>query len=170
MGEVAVSNLLRDSLQKSGIQLPNIGSLDIRAESLTTDGASSRTSAYQGLSAEKKNKAQLISLFRQFEKINNAEGISDDEIDRILEGFIMNLEGSKFKEGVTLRLRRRKIEEDYERLQSQFGAAVSIFEAQIKAIKAQNGSIRIDTDPQIYDMLRQHKINVYKTSGDVIHL
>jgi len=46
LGEVASSNLLREALQKSGIQLPNIGSLEIRADSLTVEGATSRTSAY----------------------------------------------------------------------------------------------------------------------------
>lgn len=34
---------------KSGIQLPNIGSLEIKAETLTSEGAMSRSSAYQQL-------------------------------------------------------------------------------------------------------------------------
>jgi len=87
-----------------------------------------------------------------------------------LESFILSLEGSRLRESVEVRLRRRKIEEDYERLQSQFGAAVSIFQSQMEKIKSQNSSIRIETDPQIYEMLRQHKINVFKTVGDVLHL
>jgi hypothetical protein len=80
LSEVSSSNLLREALQKSGIQLPNIGSLDIRADSLTVEGATSRTSSYQNLPQNKKNKTQLISFFRQLEKINNSEGISDEEI------------------------------------------------------------------------------------------
>ena len=87
-----------------------------------------------------------------------------------MESFILSLEGSRLRESVEVRLRRRKIEEDYERLQSQFGAAVSIFQSQMEKIKSQNSSIRIETDPQIYEMLRQHKINVFKTVGDVLHL
>jgi len=37
-------------------------------------------------------------------------------------------------------------------------------------IKQQNSGIRIETDQSIYKMLKDHKINVYKTSGDVVHL
>lgn len=69
---------------KTGIQIPNIGSLEIRAENLTSEGAMSRTSAYQQLPETKKNKVQLVQLFRQFERINSAEGVSTEEIDKAL--------------------------------------------------------------------------------------
>ena len=62
---------MKESLQKAGLTLPNIGSLDIRADLLTAEGATSRTAAYQQLPENKKNKSQLIQFFRQFEKINN---------------------------------------------------------------------------------------------------
>ena len=76
--------MLKESLIKSGIQIPNIGSLEIRAENLTSEGATSRTSSYQQLPETKKNKIQLIQLFRQFEKLNSSEGVSTEEIDRAL--------------------------------------------------------------------------------------
>jgi hypothetical protein len=104
--------LLRETLIKSGLQIPNIniGSLEIRAENLTLEGAASRTSTFQQLPETKKNKVQLIQLFRQFEKVNSAEGISTDEIDRALEGFMLNLEGSKWRESVDVRIKRRQSE------------------------------------------------------------
>lgn len=116
LGEVASSNLLREALTKAGLQLPNIGSLDIRAESLTVEGANSRTSAFQQLPEAKKNKVQLIQLFRQFEKVNSVEGINTEEIDRALEGFLLNLEGSRWRESVETRIRRRQAEENYTKL------------------------------------------------------
>jgi len=67
---------LQETLKKSGIALPNIGSLEVRSDNLTSEGAQSRSAAYQQLPENKKNKTQLIQLFRQFEKINNSEGIS----------------------------------------------------------------------------------------------
>jgi hypothetical protein len=82
---------LKESLQKANLTLPNIGSLDIRADLLTAEGAVGRTTAYQQLPEGKKNKSQLIQFFRQFEKINNTEGITVDEIDRSLESFILSL-------------------------------------------------------------------------------
>jgi hypothetical protein len=48
-----------------------------------------------------------------------------------LESFILSLEGSKFRESVEIRQRRRRAEENYERLQNQFSAAVGIFQAQL---------------------------------------
>lgn len=150
--------------------MPNIGSFDIKSDSLTKDGAKSRSDAYANLPANKKNKTQLIQFFRQFEKLNNSDGISADDIDKSLEGFILSLEGSRFRENIEVRIRRRRIEEDYERLQQQFGAAVGIFQSTLEKVRSQNSNIRIDTDPQIFSMLKEHKINVYKTSGDVLHL
>jgi len=76
LSEVASSNLLKEALMKSGIQLPNIGSFEIKADTLTNEGAVSRSSTYQQLPENKKNKVQLIQLFRQFEKVNTTEGIS----------------------------------------------------------------------------------------------
>lgn len=110
LGEVASSNLLRETLLKSGIQLPNIGSLDIKAEALTNEGAMSRSSAYQQLPENKRNKIQLVQLFRQFEKVNSAEGISTEEIDRALEAFTLGLQGSKWRETAESRIRRRTAE------------------------------------------------------------
>jgi hypothetical protein len=157
---------------KSGIQIPNIniGSLEIRAENLAVEGSASRTSAFQQLTETKKNKVQLIQLFRQFEKINSAEGVSTDEIDRALEGFMLNLEGSKWRESVEVRMRRRQAEENYLRLKEQFGAAISIIDSLLKRIKTEVPSFNLTLDSRIFEMLKENKINVYKVAGDVLNL
>jgi hypothetical protein len=164
--------LFRETLIKSGLQIPNIniGSLEIRAENLTVEGATSRTSTFQQLPETKKNKVQLIQLFRQFEKVNSAEGISTDEIDRALEGFTLNLEGSKWRESVDVRIKRRQAEENYLRLKEQFGAAISIIESLLKRIKTEVPSFNLTLDSKIFEMLKEHKINVYKVAGDVLNL
>ena len=170
LGEVASSNLLKETLMKSGIQIPNIGSLEIRAENLTVEGATSRTSVFQQLPETKKNKVQLIQLFRQFEKVNSAEGINTDEIDRALEGFISNLEGSKWRESVETRIRRRQAEESYTRLKEQFGASISIIDSLLKKIKTEVPSFNLTLDSRVFEMLREHKINVYKVAGDILNI
>lgn len=40
------------------------GKLDIKADALTKDGASSRSGAYQNLAQSQKYKTQLVALFR----------------------------------------------------------------------------------------------------------
>jgi hypothetical protein len=46
------------------VNFNEIGSLDIRADNLTKDGASSRSRSYQSQTQTQKYKTQLIQLFR----------------------------------------------------------------------------------------------------------
>lgn len=118
-----------------GVNLPEVGSFDIKADILTKEGASSRSKGYQNLSQNQKYKAQLIQLFREFERVNNQDGITDADIERILEGFLVGFSGSRIKESVETAIARRRLEEDYGRLKDQFGVAVGIFQGQIDKLK-----------------------------------
>lgn len=62
------------------------------------------------------------------------------------------------------------MEEDYLRIKDQFGVAVGIFQAQIEKVKREGGSFKLDMDTRIFDMLKDQKINVFKTSNDIVHL
>ena len=117
MAEVASSNALRESLNKlrrnvdtnksrigdlertifDGVAFPEAGSFEIKADVLTKDGALSRSKGYQNMSKNQKYKTQVIQLFREFERANNKDGITDDEIERIMEGFIMGLHGTRIR-------------------------------------------------------------------------
>lgn len=102
--------------------------------------------------------------------MNSVEGISTDEIDRALEGFMLNLEGSRWRESVETRLRRRQAEENYNRLKEQFGAAISIMDSLLVRIRTEIPSFNLSLDTKIFEMLKEHKINVYKVAGDVLNL
>ena len=187
---MAASNALRESMNKlrrnvdsnkskvgdldriifEGVVLPEIGSFDIKADALTREGAMSRSSGYQNLPQGQKLKTQVIQLFRELERVNNQSGMSDNEVERILEGFLMNLQGTRIRESVETAIRRRKMEDDYDRIKDQFGVCVGIFQAQIDRIKRENPSIRIDTDPKIFEILKDQRVHVYKTEGDIVHL
>ncbi len=65
---------------------------------------------------------------------------------------------------------RRQISDDYTRLKDQFGVAVGIFQAMIERLKRENPTLRLDIDPKIFEILRDHKISVFKTGGDIVHL
>lgn len=122
------------------------------------------------MSQNQKHKTQLIQLFREFERVNNQDGISDNDIERIMEGFLMGLQGTRIRESVEVALQRRRMEEDYGRLKDQFGVAVGIFQAQIDRIKKDNPSFRFDLDAKIFEILKDQRIQVYKTAGDIVHL
>ena len=63
-----------------GVIIPEIGSFEIKADLLTKDGALSRSKSYQSLPENQKYRTQLIQLFREFERVNNQQGITDAEI------------------------------------------------------------------------------------------
>lgn len=171
LAEVAASNKLAELLRQKGGNIPaELGSFDIKADILTREGAGGRSGAYGNQTQSQKYKTQLIQVFREFERLNNQQGINDGEIERVLEGFLVNLNGTRIKESVDLAIHRRKMEEDYNRIKDQFGVAVGIFQAQIDKIKKEGGSARIDIDSKIFDVLKDHKISVYKTANDIVHL
>lgn len=153
-----------------GVNIPDVGSFDIKADILTKEGAGSRNKGFQNLPQNQKSKAQLIQLFRQFERYNNQDGITDADIERTLEGFLVGFNGSRIKESVDLAISRRQLSDDYTRLKDQFGVAVGIFQTMIEKLKRENPSLRIDIDAKVFEILRDHKISVFKTAGDIVHL
>lgn len=153
-----------------GVAFPEAGSFDIKAEALTKEGALGRSKGYQSMPQNQKNKTQVIQLFREFERLNNQDGISDADIERVMEGFLLGLQGTRIRESVETAIHRRKMEEDYTRLRDQFGVAVGIFQAQMERIKSENPSIRVDTDSKVFEILKDQRIQVYKTAGDIVHL
>lgn len=55
----------------------------------------SRSGYQQQQSQNQKNKTQLISLFREFERYNNnPDGINDQDLEKIFEGFLLGLGGN----------------------------------------------------------------------------
>ena len=137
-----------------GVIIPEIGSFEIKADLLTKDGALSRSKSYQSLPENQKYRTQLIQLFREFERVNNQQGISDAEIEKILENFLVGFNGSRIRESVIQAIERRRLEEDHIRLKEQFGVAVGILQGQLERIKRENPSFRMDVDSRILDILR----------------
>lgn len=117
LAEVASSNALRESLNRvkrnietnrsrigdlertilEGVTFPDVGSFEIKGDILTKDGALSRSKGYQNQTQSQKSKTQIIQLFREFERLNNQDGISDLDAERILEGFLVGFNGSRIK-------------------------------------------------------------------------
>jgi hypothetical protein len=87
-----------------------------------------------------------------------------------LEGFLIGFNGTRIKESVATSIERRKIEDDYIRIRDQFGVAAGIFQSQIDKLKRENPTLRIDVDSKIFDILKEQKVSVIRTGGDVVHL
>lgn len=87
-----------------------------------------------------------------------------------MEGFLVGLNGSRIKESVELSIARRRIDDDYTRLKEQFGVSVGIFQGLIERWRKENPSLRLDIDTKVFDILKDHKIAIFKTAGDIVHL
>ncbi len=190
MAEVAASNELKQNLNRmkrnldqnrtrigdldrlllEGVNFPDVLSFEVRADMLTRDGAMSRSGTYSSQSSSQKLKTQTISFFRQLERLNNSDGLSEAELERAFENFLIGLEGTKFRETIDERMHRRNLEEDYNRLKEQFAAAVSIFRNEAERVQKEAPSVRLSADPRIYEQLKEHKINVYQSVGNVLEL
>lgn len=96
LAEVAASNVFRESLNRlrrnidqnraqigpleriilEGVTFPDQASFEIRADALTRDGTVARTSNYSSAPLNQQYRTQMISLFREFDRLNNTQGIS----------------------------------------------------------------------------------------------
>ena len=83
---------------------------------------------------------------------------------------MLGFNGTRIRESVLQAIERRKLEEDHIRLKEQFGVAVGILQGQLERIKRENPSFRVDVDNRIFDILRNEKITIFKTTGDVVNL
>lgn len=84
LSEVASTNLFKDSIERlrknleknksrigeldrlilEGVTLPEVGSFDIKADSLIKDGTQSRTRTYQDAPEDRKIKTKVVQMFR----------------------------------------------------------------------------------------------------------
>jgi len=152
-----------------GIQLPD--GLDIKADALMKDGSAVRSSAYQGQSQQQKYRTQVVALFREFERLNNSEvGINDNDFERIIEGFLLGLTGSRLRELASQALDKQKIEEKYNKVRLQFGVAAGLYKTAVDKLKQSNPSLRIDVDRGLFDLLQAENINVERVEGGLIQL
>jgi hypothetical protein len=137
LAEFARSNELKDTilrLKKTWDNARNKGDLgnlfagvnlpaeDVRADALVKDGSAARSA----VSGVQRTKGAIVTLFREFERLLNNPNLSQDEVDRTLEGFLTGLEGSRLRITVQDLLERNKWKTQYDNLMSKFSAAAGL--------------------------------------------
>lgn len=131
LNEVASSNAMREAINRlkrnlemnksrigdldrtimEGVIIPEIGSFEVKGDLLAKDGAQSRSHTYSSSPDSQKLKTKVVQLFREFERLlQNKPEFAVQDIERILEGFLGELKGTKLYENVQLAIRREKIE------------------------------------------------------------
>jgi hypothetical protein len=177
LAEFARSNDLRDTILRvkktwdsarnkgdlsnlfAGVNLP---SEDIRADSLVKDGSAARSA----VSGVQRTKGSIVTLFREFERLLGNPNLSQDEVDRTLEGFLTGLEGSRLRLTVQDILERNKWKTQYDGLMAKFSAAAGLWRSQLNKL-SQRGVGGIDFDSDISDLLKSSNVSVSIANGVV---
>jgi hypothetical protein len=97
-------------------------------------------------------------------------GITDADFDRVMEGFLVSLQGSKLRDLTNTTLEYRKLQESHERIRSQFGVAAGMYKNAIDKLKQANPSLRIEVERNLFDLMQNEKINIERVEGGIIHI
>lgn len=153
-----------------GVVFPDQTGFEIRADVLTKDGTVARTSNYSSAPLPAQYRTQMVSLFREFDRLNNAQGISAVDFERVLEGFLVSLPGSRIGELTINTLESRKAKEDYAKLRQQFAVASQLYRSHIERIKMENPNLRIDIDKNLMDLLSSERVTIDRIDGGVVFM
>lgn len=107
-------------------------------------------------------------MIREFERLFAQPGATQDQVERIIEGFLTEFKGSRIYEDVETSLKRFKAEEDLKRLRENFAAAATIYQQGIQQLKIDNPNIKINMERNIFDILQREKVQAYKTQQGAI--
>lgn len=71
-----------------GVNIPEVGGFEIRADTLTKDGAQSRSRTHSDSAEDQKLKTKVIQMFREFERIFGQPNFNQEQVERVLQGFL----------------------------------------------------------------------------------
>lgn len=191
LAEVAASNQFRETLSRlkrnidqnraqlsngldksilEGVTFPEPGSLEIRADSLAREGSPPRGNNYSSGTPQFKYRTQLVSLFREFERLNSGEGITEADFERVMEGFLIGLRGTRFTDLLNASLESKKAIESYNKVKVKLNTAVGLYRTQIEKIKRQNPTLRIEVDKNLVDLLENDRVTVDRIDGGTVFM
>ena len=100
-----------------GVTIPDVGSFDVKVDAFTDNSLMSRSRSYQQMPEGSKNKAKIVQFVRELERIVNQQtGFNDADVERVIEGFISNMNGSKLSTSVKRSLDLFGLTFEYQRL------------------------------------------------------
>ena len=135
---------------------------DIKAEALLKDGATGR-GATQNIS--KGTRTQIISMFREFERLLSNPKVTQTEFDTVLEGTLLGLEGSSLRETIQQRIERSRTEEQFINLRSQFSTAAGLFRSQLDRLRTQHPSTAFEFDTDLGTLLSETNVQISTING-----
>lgn len=188
LAEVASSNAMREVINRlkrnlevnksrigdldrvimEGVVIPEVGSFEIKGDLLSKDGAQSRSHTYSNSSDSQKLRTKVVQMFREFERLFSKQDFQVVDVERVIEGFLGELKGTRLYESVQLALRREKAEENFKRLKENFAAAASIYQQGIEQMRIEHPQIRVNFERNLFDIMQRENVQAFKTESGAI--
>ena len=93
------------------------------------------------------------------------------QVERVIENFInSDLRNTRLYENAQVSVRRQRIEQDYERLRSNFSAAAGIYQQCITELKKTYPEIKINLESNLFEILQREKVQAYQVQGGSVYI
>ena len=146
-----------------------MGNFDIKSDIFSDGTLTSRSRVYQQQAEGQKYRVRLAQFFREFERLaNQSQGITDFEVERIIEGFLSNMSETKLYEKMQYSIDRYRFNQEAKRLRDNFAAAGGIFADFIAQLKRDNANYRLPGEvDNIFALLQQEKVAAVQVEAGV---
>lgn len=122
-----------------GVILADFGNFDIKSDVISDGSLTMRSRVYQQQTETQKYKARLVQFFREFERLSNqSQGITDFEVQRILEGFLINMPETKLYAKMQFSIYQYQQNQELKRLRENFGIAAGLFADMVAKLRRDN--------------------------------
>jgi len=120
------------------------------------------------VSGVQRTRGYIVTLFRDLERLLNNPNLTQEDIDRSLEGFLTGLEGSRLKLTIQDILERNKWKIQFDSLNAKFSTAAGLWKSQLDRVRQRVGD-RVEFDTDISEILRSTNVSVSTVNG-VVHV
>lgn len=149
-----------DRLVLEGVEFPNVGSYHIREEVLSRDSMNYSRNRWV---SEYRN--HLLILFREIERLHShPDMVTEIALERIIEGFLMSLEGSRITDiykNSTANMRMMK---------DKFAVVSALVLSAITRLRSQHPTITLNIDTELINIIQNHNISISRIENGVVFL
>jgi hypothetical protein len=109
-----------------------------------------------------RSKAALVAFYREIEKVLANPNATQDDIDNLLEGFLIGFQGSRLQSTVRTIVEVTKTSSDLKNLQAKFSAAAGVWKSTLERVRRGE---KVDFDTDLTPLLLQANIQVSTVGG-----
>lgn len=154
------------------MSIPEVGNFDIKSDVFSESLLASRSRVYQQQPEGLRYKTRLVQFFREFERlVGQSQGITDFEVERILEGFLSNMTETKLYQKMQHSIEQYRNAQELRRLRENFGVAAGIFADLIAQLRRDNVAYTLPEGVEnIFTLLGQEKVGAVQVQSGAVFI